>query len=81
MEPHHDPGAPTSGRHADFAAGTPRPVVWPWLVVPAITLAVFFALRSLQQDAMRAAPPADAPERAEAAEPAEAAEAQLTPAG
>ena len=71
MEPQHDPGAPTSGRRADFAAGTPRPVVWPWLVVPAITLAVFFALRSLQQDAMRA-PPADAPEPAAS---------QLKPAG
>jgi hypothetical protein len=54
------------------AAQPPRPVVWPWLVVPLITLLVFFALRSVQQGAMR--------ERAEGP-PAPAAPAALTPAG
>jgi hypothetical protein len=60
-QPHADPAATPNERPAEAPAGTPRPVVWPWLVVPAITLAVFFALRSCQQGAMRA-PPAATPE-------------------
>ena len=71
MESSADQAAPPPGRGAETPTGAPRPVVWPWLVVPVITLVVFFALRSLQQDAMRA-PPADPPEPAET---------QLRPAG
>ncbi len=56
-----DRAATANERPAEAAAGTPRPVVWPWLVVPAITLAVFFALRNWQQGAMHA-PPATAPD-------------------
>lgn len=56
--PQAETAATPNERPAEAPAGTPRPVVWPWLVVPAITLAVFFALRSCQQGAMRAAPAA-----------------------
>ena len=45
-------------------ASPSRGAVWPWLIVPACTLAMFFALRSCQQGSMRgaeipAAPAAD----------------------
>lgn len=70
MDPRTDPAE----RTGEAPAASPRPVVWPWLVVPAITLVVFFGLRSCQQGAMRAVP-------ADAAEPAEAADARLRPAG
>jgi hypothetical protein len=56
MDPRTDPAE----RPAEAPAAAPRPVVWPWLVVPAVTLAVFFVLRSCQQGAMRAAPAAPA---------------------
>lgn len=36
-----------------------KPVLWPWLLVPAITLALFFALRWIQQSSMTPADPAD----------------------
>jgi hypothetical protein len=41
-----------------------KPVLWPWLLVPAVTLALFFALRWVQQSSMTppgAAAPAAAP--------------------
>jgi hypothetical protein len=41
-----------------------KPVLWPWLLVPAITLALFFALRWVQQSSMTppgAPAPAEAP--------------------
>lgn len=60
MEPRTEPARPPDERPVEAPVATSRPVVWPWLVVPAITLAVFFVLRSCQQGAMRAGP-AEAP--------------------
>ena len=34
-----------------------RPAIWPWLLVPAITLLVFFSLRSCQEQPTRDSPP------------------------
>lgn len=56
------PGLPAALGVADLAApavvtgpaGAPRSgSVWPWLIVPACTLAMFFSLRSCQQNSMR----------------------------
>ena len=48
----------------DFAPAdlTPprKPALWPWLLVPAITLALFFTLRWVQQSSMTAPPTAPA---------------------
>ena len=38
-----------------------KPALWPWLLVPAITLALFFTLRWVQQSSMSAPAPAPAP--------------------
>jgi hypothetical protein len=46
---------------ASFAAAVPAPeperrgALWPWLIVPAVALTMFFALRSCQQNSMRTA--------------------------
>jgi hypothetical protein len=77
------PGLPAALGVANLAAPAPaaaasrQGAVWPWLIVPAVTLAMFFSLRSCQQNSMRAsAAPADA-----ATTPAEApATAAATPA-
>ena len=42
--------------HAPDAADPPkpserRPAVWPWLLIPLVALALFFALRSVRADA------------------------------
>ncbi|MCU0761375.1 MAG: DUF937 domain-containing protein [Steroidobacteraceae bacterium] len=74
------PGLPAALGVADLAAAAPASgapaaragSVWPWLIVPACTLAMFFALRSCQQGSMREAPaaPARAPAPAPRADPA-----------
>jgi hypothetical protein len=65
------PGLAAALGVADLAAPTAAPgsaprqgAVWPWLIVPAVTLAMFFSLRSCQQNSMPAAgatPPGTAP--------------------
>lgn len=40
---------------SDIAPKEPRNARWPWIIVPLITLAVFFSLRSCQLSAERSA--------------------------
>jgi len=40
-----DPLIPTPGGSAER-----RPAVWPWLLLPLATLALFFALRAVKKD-------------------------------
>jgi hypothetical protein len=61
------PGLPAALGTANLAAPAPaaatsrQGAVWPWLIVPAVTLAMFFSLRSCQQNSMGAtAAPVDA---------------------
>lgn len=70
------PGLPAALGVADLGAppaatdrgATRRGAVWPWLIVPAVTLAMFFSLRSCQQNSMRSGlEPAAAGGTAEAA--------------
>jgi hypothetical protein len=46
-------GAPASPPAASTPAAARQGAVWPWLIVPAVTLAMFFSLRSCQQNSMR----------------------------
>lgn len=83
------PGLAAALGIADLAAPVPSTgavaarsgAVWPWLIVPACTLAMFFALRSCQQNSMRDAPavPARAPAPAPVADPAPPGEAFPAP--
>ena len=45
-DPTHFPSASTAER---------RPAVWPWLLLPLVALALFFALRSVKQAPLREA--------------------------
>lgn len=66
-----------------LAPGPARGTVWPWLIVPACTLAMFFALRSCQQGSMRGAELPAAPDAATsgAAAPSSPAAAAVAPGG
>jgi len=82
------PGLPAALGIANLAAPAPaatvsrQGAVWPWLIVPAVTLAMFFSLRSCQQNSMgmQAAPidAAAAPADAAAAAPETAPDAANT---
>jgi hypothetical protein len=56
--------------HAPDAAGSPKPgerlpAVWPWLLIPLVALALFFALRSVRSGpdaAASAAPTVSSPD-------------------
>ena len=79
------PGLPAALGLANLAAPTAAPsaprqgAVWPWLIVPAVALAMFFGLRSCQQNSMRAAEPAPAGDATMPADAAVAAPARTTP--
>jgi hypothetical protein len=81
------PGLPAALGVAQLGAAAPaaaaaqrQGAVWPWLIVPAVTLAMFFSLRSCQQNSMIApAPVGAAPAPAETQAPA--AEAPASPPG
>lgn len=74
------PGLPAALGVANLAAAatpaasltTPQRqgAVWPWLIVPAVTLAMFFSLRSCQQSSMQVGPGPAAPVTAPATTPA-----------
>jgi hypothetical protein len=48
-----------------------RPAVWPWLLIPLVTLIIFFALRTAKEAPPQATHHADAPEATPASEDAE----------
>ena len=73
-------GLPAALGIADLAAPVPaadapapRGAIWSWLIVPACALAMFFALRSCQQNSMREATVSPTPATPAAAAPAAAA--------
>lgn len=60
-----DPGALAAPPDTDAADAARKPAAWPWLIVPAIALALFFSLRSCQDQGTPSPaaqpPPAPAP--------------------
>jgi hypothetical protein len=64
-DPHHPSGTAGSGTTA------PRPAVWPWLLLPLVVLAMFFALRAVTPAPRHAA---NAPATVESAAPTEVSE-------
>ena len=54
-----DPSFSTSASTAER-----RPAVWPWLLLPLVALAMFFALRTVKQAPARTATHSDAAEAA-----------------